>query len=172
MKWSSYRIPIVLVSVLIVSACSTSQVSSSASRGSAQRATHATRAETRSAANIYVAAYDTLVAAAFKASIKENSPNAITRRKGIGAELDARERFDSKVRAMPLATSAVNKMLKVVASDHLIEVDLGHLEAKGKGIVNGDPLHFYIAVAALAKYLGVETKTWPPVTPAGPTAGD
>jgi len=125
-----------------------------------------------SAAKTFVAAYDALVTAAFKAAIKENSPNVRTERKGIGAELAARERFDAVTRSLPIPSSAEHHVLKVLASDHLIEVDLGHLESKGKGIVNGDPLNFYNAVAALAKYLGVETKTWPPVTPAGPTAGD
>jgi hypothetical protein len=172
MKWVSYRIPIALAAALFVSTCSPSQVASSASSDSSQGTTHHSRAETNSAAKIFVVAYDSLVAAAFKAAVMENSPNVRTKRKGIGSELAARERFDAVTRSLPISLSAKHHVLKVVASDHRIEVDLGHLESKGKGIVNGDPLNFYIAVAALAKYLGVETKTWPPVTPAGPTAGD
>ena len=172
MKWVSHRIPIALAAALLVSVCGTSQVASSASSESSQSTTHSSRAERNSAAKIFVAAYDALATVAFKAAIMENSPNALIKRKGIGAELAARGRFDEVTRSLPIPSSAKHHVLKVVASDHRIEVDLGHLESKGKGIVNADPLNFYIAVAALAKYLGVETKTWPPVTPAGPTAGD
>ncbi len=172
MKLVSYRIPSALAAALLVSACSTSQVASSASSEPSQSTTHLARAETNSAAKIFVAAYDALATTAFKAAVMENSPNALIKRKGIGAELAARRRFDATTRSLPIPSSAKHHVLEVVASDHLIEVDLGHLESKGKGIVNGDPLSFYVAVAALAKYLGVETKTWPPVTPAGPTAGD
>ena|ERR1017187_6691270 len=172
MKWLNCRILIALASALLVSACSTSQATSSISTRSAQIKMHSSRAETKSAANIYVAAYDALVTATFKASVMDNSPNVLTKRKGIDEELAARERFDTKMRLLPIPSSAKHDVLKVMASDHLIEVDLRHLEVKGKGIVNRDPLNFYIAVAALAKYLSVETTTWPPVTPSGPTAGD
>jgi hypothetical protein len=172
MKWVNYRIPITFAAALLLSACSTSQAAHSASSESSQSTTHLSRAETNSAAKIFVAAYDALVTAAFKAAVMENSPNVRTKRKGIGAELVARERFDAVLRSLPIPSSAKHHVWSVVASDHLIEVDLKDLESKGKGIVNGDPLNFYIAVAALAKDLSVETKTWPPVTPAGPTAGD
>jgi hypothetical protein len=172
MKWVNYRIPIALAAALLVSVCSTSQVASSASSESSQSTAHPLRAETNSAAKIFVAAYDALATAAFKAAVMENSPNVRTKRKGIGAELVDREKFDAVMRSLPIPSSAKHQVWNVVASDHLIEVDLEHLESKGKGIVNGDPLNFYIAVVALAKDLSVETKTWPPVTPAGPTAGD
>ena len=92
--------------------------------------------------------------------------------KGLGAELAARKRFDEVLRSLPIPTSAGHDILRVETTDHLIEVDLRHLEVEGKGIVNSDPLHFYLAVASLAKYLGVESTTWPPASPAGPTAGD
>jgi hypothetical protein len=172
MKWINYRIQIALASALLVGAGGVSQVTSAASTRSAHSPLHPSRSERRSAANAYVTAYDALVAAAFKASSLENSPNVLTKRKGIREELSARERFDLAVRSLHIPTSATRDALKVETSDHLLETDLRHLELEGKGIVNGDPLNFYLAVAALANYLGVESTTWPPATPAGPTAGD
>ncbi|MGC1419449.1 MAG: hypothetical protein WA786_04940 [Acidimicrobiales bacterium] len=172
MKWVSVRISITCAPVFLIAICTMLQVASSASIRFAQRPMHPSRSNATSTASTFVAAYDTLVAAAFTASNMENSPNVLTRMKGLGAELAARKRFDEVLRSLPIPTSAGHDILRVETTDHLIEVDLRHLEVEGKGIVNSDPLHFYLAVASLAKYLGVESTTWPPASPAGPTAGD
>ena len=172
MKWVSYGVPVTLVSALLISAYNSPQVTPSVSIASAQGNIQPTRAEIQSVAKIYVATYDALVVATFKAAIMENSPNTLTRRNGVFAELGARKKFDSMLRSLTIPSSAQHDVLKVVTSDLRIELDLRELHAPARGIVNGDPLNFYLAVAALAKDLGVETTTWPPVTPAGPTAGD
>jgi len=119
-----------------------------------------------------VAAYDTLVTATFRASAMENSTNPSRVRRGVEAELAARETFDAAVRSLSAPSSAKRDAVTVESDDRLIESDLRGLSATAKGITNRDPLDFYLAVDALAGELGVESTTWPPVTPAGPTAGD
>ncbi len=172
MKCSSASVPIAVASAFLLATCGIWQMASSASVRPERIPIHLSRSHAPSTASAFVAAYDALVAAAFKASYMEDSPNVQTRKKGIDAELTARMRFDEALRSLPIPASAEHNVLRVEKTDHLIEFDLRHLEVEGKGIVNSDPLHFYLAVASLAKYLGVESTTWPPESPAGPTAGD
>ncbi|MGD0054032.1 MAG: hypothetical protein ABSC34_01155 [Acidimicrobiales bacterium] len=169
MKWASPGVVAALVALLLVTPSDSSQAPVTYSIANAPHEVSPSRSQ---AARMFVAAYDALVAATFEAAIKENSSNRASQMRGVAEELAAREAFDTAVRTISVPTGARRVATEVVTRDRLIEADLRGLNADSKGITNGDPLNFYLAVDALAKQLGVATKSWPPVTPAGPTAGD
>ena len=172
MKWVNYWLTIALASALSVVAWNTEPLLASVSVPYAQSKTLGPRPQTQSAAKIFVTVYDSLVVATLKAAVKENSLSVPVERQGVVAEFTSRRAFDAKMLSLPFPSSVRREVSKIVKWDRRIEMDLRALNAKVKGIVNSDPLNFYLAVAALAKDLGVKTRTWPPVAPAGPTAGD